>query len=158
MSMLISQVPVSPHFRDPTVSFPCCGLSAAGLVVRLSEFRSACSLFFSISALESRAVEQFRVHAWVKCFKSSPVSSQHPLPEVTHSISEVLLGQMSIRDQGIKTVKFIKKKKKKFCFNAHRSSPMDNCLSACQHICLSATGPKPHLQFLIEDGSCSFTS
>lgn len=119
MSVLISQVPVSPHFRDPTVSFPCCGLSAAGLVVRLSEFRSACSLFFSISALESRAVEQFRVHAWVKCFKSSPVSSQHPLPEVTHSISEVLLGQMSIRDQGIKTVKVYLKKKKKSSASMH---------------------------------------
>lgn len=76
-------------------------------------------LFFSVSALESRAVEQFRVHAWVKRFKSSPVSSQHPLPEVTHSISEVLLGQMSIRDQGIKTVKVYLKKKKKSSASMH---------------------------------------
>lgn len=145
MSMLISQVPVSPHFRDPTVSFPCCGLSAAGLVVRLSEFRSACSLFFSISALESRAVEQFRVHAWVKCFKSSPVSSQHPLPEVTHSISEVLLGQMSIRDQGIKTVKFIKKKKKVLlqCTQIISYGQLSECLPAHLPVCYRPQTPSP---------------
>jgi len=92
MSMFLSQDPRSPCFRDPTVSFLCCGLSTTGLVVRLFEFRSVCSRFFAISALQGSAMEQFRVLAWVKHFKSSPFSSQHPSPEVTHMISEVLLG------------------------------------------------------------------
>lgn len=48
--------------------------------------------FFSISALQGSVIEQFRAHAWVKCFKSSTFSRQHPSPEVTHMISEVLLG------------------------------------------------------------------
>lgn len=35
MSTLLSRGPRSPRFRDPTVSFLGCSLSAAGLVVRL---------------------------------------------------------------------------------------------------------------------------
>lgn len=79
------------------MSFLCCSLSTTGLVVKLFQFRSVCSLFFSISALEGGAIEQFRVNAWVKCFKCTPFSSQHPSPEVTHTISEVLLGYINSR-------------------------------------------------------------
>lgn len=97
MSMLLSQDPRSPCFRDPTVSFLCCSLSTTGLVVRLFEFRSLCSLFFSTPALQGSAIEQFRARASVKLFKSSPFSSQHPSPEVTHMIFEVLLGWRNIK-------------------------------------------------------------
>lgn len=65
----------------------CCSLSATGLVVRRFEFRSVCSLFFFVSALQGSAIEQFRMHAWVKRFKVVLSSA----PEVTHVISEVLL-------------------------------------------------------------------
>lgn len=61
--------PRSPSFRNPTVRFLCRSLSTTGLVVRLFEFRSVCSLFFSISALQGSAIEQFRAHAWVKPLK-----------------------------------------------------------------------------------------
>lgn len=73
----------SPSFRDPTVRFLCHSLSTTGLIVRLFEFRSVCSLFFSISALQGSAIEQFRAHAWVKPLKSpflqpTPLSWSNP--------------------------------------------------------------------------------
>lgn len=63
MSALLSPDPRSPCFRDPPASFLCCGLSAAGLVVRLlNSGQSVLRLFPFLLCKSVRLSNSERVH------------------------------------------------------------------------------------------------